>query len=119
MKNFSLVILAMMGILVTGCQSLSLGRYKMRDDVFDHDGMPDDKFLVGGGYFIIYRADVEGELFLVDEASERLLATVSLQPGEDHEMIYDIRDEKLAANLDSLGMDPKQAKFKLFFVPRR
>jgi hypothetical protein len=81
--------------------------------------MPDSRYLVGGGYYIIYRADVEGELFLVDEASERLLATVSLLPGEDHEMIYDIRDENLSANLDALGIDPKKAEFKLFFVPRR
>lgn len=119
MKGFSLVVVAVVGILAAGCQNLAMSRYDVRDDVFDHDGMPDSKFLVGGGYFIIYRADVEGELFLVDEASERLLATVSLQPGEDHEMIYDIRDEKLAANLDSLGIDPKKARFKLFFVPRR
>jgi hypothetical protein len=113
------MVLAVIGILACGCQNLSLNRNDLQKDVFDHDGMPDSKYLVGGGYFIIYRADVEGELFLVDEASERLLATISLQPGEDHEMIYDIRDEKLAANLDSLGIDPKKAKFKLFFVPRR
>ncbi|HSR88710.1 MAG TPA: hypothetical protein VLL07_07120 [Pontiella sp.] len=94
-------------------------RYDVRNDAFDHNGIPDSRFLVGGGYFIIYRADVEGELFLVEEVSERLLATVSLQSGEDHEMVYDIRDEKLAANLDALGIDPKTAKFKLFFVPRR
>ena len=119
MKGFSVVILAMVGFLVAGCQSVSPGRYDRRDDVFDHDGMPDSQFLVGGGYFIIYRADVEGELFLVDEASERLLATVSLKPGEEHEMIYDIRDEKLAANLDALGIDPQKAQFKLFFIPRR
>ena len=119
MKGFCLVILAVVSILASGCQNFSLRGNDLRKDVFDHEGMPDDKYLVGGGYFIIYRADVEGELFLVDEASERLLATVSLQPGEDHEMIYDIRDEKLAANLDALGIDPKKAKFKLFFVPRR
>ena len=119
MKSVGLVMLAVAGILMGGCQNFSLGRDKARDDVFDHDGMPDSKFLVGGGYVIIYRADVEGELFLVDKASERLLATVSLQPGEEHEMIYDIRDEKLAANLDALGIDPKKAEFKLFFVPRR
>jgi hypothetical protein len=113
------MIPAMVGILVAGCQNFPAGRNNPRSDVFDHDGMPDEKYLVGGGYFIIYRADVEGELFLVDEASERLLATVSLQPGEDHEMIYDIRDEKLAASLDALGIDPEKAKFKLFFVPRR
>ena len=119
MKISSLVLLAMIGILAAGCQNLPWNRYDLRDDVFDYDGMPDSKFLVGGGYFIIYRADVEGELFLVDESSERLLATVSLQPGEEHEIIYDIKDEKLAANLDALGIDPEKAEFKLFFVPRR
>ena len=81
MKSFSIVVLAVFGMLIAGCQSLPWNRYDLRDDVFDYDGMPDSKFLVGGGYFIIYRADVEGELFLVDESSERLLATVSLTSG--------------------------------------
>ena len=119
MKGFRSAVLAGIVILAAGCRTLSPGRDELRTDVFDHDGIPDSRFLVGGGYFIIYRADVQGELFLVDETSERLLATVSLQPGEDHEMIYDIRDEKLAASLDALGIDPKKAEFKLFFVPRR
>lgn len=94
-----------------GCRmpKLFVGPVDTRDDVFDHNSRPDDTFLVGSGYFIIYRADVEGELFLVDAASERLLATASLQPGEEHEMIYDIRDKKLAANLDALGIDPQRS----------
>lgn len=107
------------GLFLSGCSTFNTRGAYSNEEVFDYEGMPDEKYLVGGGYFISYRAMEEGELFLVDTASERLLATVSLQPGEDHQMVYDITDEKLAANLESLGIDPKKAKFKLYFVPRR
>ena len=109
-------------LVLSGCETLSGSsnkmEYEIKDDVFDFDGMPDRKYLVGGGYFIVYRATTAGELFLADDASDRLLATVSLQPGEEHEIIYDIMDEKMAANLDALGIDPQKAELKLYFVPR-
>ena len=119
-----LFMLGALAIGVAGCQAWSLSAekldqgYQLKDNVFDFEGLPDRQFLVGGGYFIVYRAAAEGDLYLADDASDRLLATVSLQAGEEHEMIYDISDEKLAANLESLGIDPKKAAFKLYFVPR-
>lgn len=111
-----LVIAALLA--VSGCSTLNGSGYKKRADIFNYAGLPEKEYLVGGGYFISYRATVAGDLFLADEPSGRLIATVSLQPGEEHEMIYDITDEKLSKNLDALGIDPQKAKFKLFFVPR-
>jgi len=46
------------------------------------------------------------------------LATISLQPGEEHELEFDIQDEMLAEKLAALGIDPEKAQFKLYFVPR-
>ncbi|VGO19034.1 hypothetical protein [Pontiella sulfatireligans] len=102
----------------SGCQSWRTDEVEVRKNNFDFDGIPGREYLVGGGYTIIYRAPVEGDLYLADESSERLLATVSLQAGEEHEMEFDIQDEKLSANLDAIGIDPQKAQFKLYFVPR-
>ncbi|MEE9367393.1 MAG: hypothetical protein V3V05_00865 [Pontiella sp.] len=114
--------LGMVTLLVAGCQTLKRGNDQsekvVQKDVFNFAGIPSREYLVGGGYMIRYRASVEGVLYLADEKSERLLATISLQPGESHEMEFDIEDEKLAANLDALGIDPTKANFKLYFVPR-
>ncbi len=60
----------------------------------------------------------QSSLYLADEKSNRLLATISLQPGEEHDIVYDVNDENLASKLDALGIDPKTAQFKLYFVPR-
>ena len=117
---WKVVLIAGAALLVlSGCESMNFGgsSYKPKDNVFDYEGMLDDQYLVGGGYFIVYRAKVEGVLYLADDSSDRLLATISLEAGEDHEIIYDITDEKLATNLESLGIDPKKAVLKLYFVP--
>lgn len=105
----------MAALILSGCQSLNgTGNGKQ---ALGFDGIPSSEYMVGGGYVIRYRAPVQGTLYLADENSQRLLATVSLQAGEAHTMEYDIADEKLAANLDALGIDPELASFKLYFVP--
>ena len=112
----------LMGLLLglalglSGCQLMGSG--KSASDQFDYDGVPSREYLVGGGYHISYRAVVEGNLFLVEEHSNRLLATITLEPGEKHEIKYDVNDDHMISNLKSLGIDPTQATFKLYFVPR-
>jgi hypothetical protein len=121
-KHMLAVLLGCLALAGSGCQSWMTANKppveEVKKNIFDFDGIPAREYLVGGGYKISYRARVEGDLYLADEASNRLLATISLQPGEEHEMEYDVNDEKLAANLESLGIDPKKAQFKLYFVPR-
>jgi hypothetical protein len=127
MKAGKLMFIALIGCLavgITGCQSWQSQPAEpaespplVKAGVFDFDGIPDRRYLVGGGYLIHYRAQVAGELFVADEYTDRLLATISLQPGEEHEIEYDINDEKLSANLESIGIDPKKAGIKIYFVP--
>jgi len=114
------IVLGLSLMAVAGCKTLN-GEAKgwgNGRDPFNFDGLPDREYLVGGGYVIRYRADAEGDLFIADENSSRLLATVTLLEGEKYEMIYDVNDEKLDDNLRALGIDPKTAVFKLYFVPR-
>jgi hypothetical protein len=110
-KQALVILLAGITIGLSGCQSVKNNR-------LDYGGVPGEEYLVGGGYHISYRARVEGDLFLAEEQTNRLLATITLEPGEKHEIKYDVNDQQMIANLQSLGIDPKLAVFKLYFVPR-
>ncbi len=103
------------GLLLAGCQ---IYQPPVEEEValFDYDGLPNREYLVGGGYMVSYRAKEEGVLYVAEEHSKKLLATISLQPGEKHDMHFDINDEKLATNLEAMGIDPQKATFKLYFV---
>lgn len=118
-KHMLAILLGCLALVGTGCQSLTIPRMGPKPNALGHDGIPDRQYLVGGGYKIAYRAGVDGVLYLADQNTHRLLATVSLQAGEKHTMEYDVHDERLAKNLDALGIDPKQAAFQLYFVPSR
>ena len=111
-KQALVILLAGIMIGLSGCQSVK------RDSRFDYGGVPGEEYLVGGGYHISYRAMVEGDMFLAEEQTNRLLATITLEPGEKHEIKYDVNDQQMIANLQSLGIDPTLAVFKLYFVPR-
>jgi hypothetical protein len=115
------ILLGCLALAGSGCSSWMVAKeqpVEVKRNVFDFDGIPGHQYLVGGGYKINYRASVEGDLYLADEKSNRLLATISLQPGEEHDIVYDVNDENLASKLEALGIDPKAAQFKLYFVPR-
>ena len=73
------VIAGIAALMLSGCQVLTGGNGKQ---ALGFDGIPDSEYLVGGGYVIRYRARADGTLYLADENSQRLLATVSLEEGE-------------------------------------
>lgn len=120
MKQIFSIVLGCAFLLGSGCQTYRSPPPEPAEEevkLFDYDGMPNREFLIGGGYMISYRAKEEGVLYVAEHHSKKLLSTISLQPGEEHEMHFDINDEKLATNLVAIGIDPQKAAFKLYFVP--
>jgi hypothetical protein len=128
LKALWMVVLLSVVIASTGCQSMRRSQEPVEPVVeepeqngfalFDFEGIPSREYLVGGGYIIRYRASVDGDLYIAEKTSNRLLATVSLQPGEQHELEFDINDANLTANLEKVGIDAKKAVFRVYFVPR-
>ena len=90
----------------------------VEEPVFDFEGIPNRDYLVGGGYMISFRALESGNLYVAEKNTNKLLATVSLQPGEKFELEYDITDTNLVENLSAIGIDPKKATIKVYFVPQ-
>ena len=103
---------------LTGCQSLRPESVITAEPVFDYDGMPHNQYMVGGGYVIHYRAPVAGDLYIADNYSKKLLATVSLQKGQLHPFDYDMADNTVIQNMTACGINPASAAIKVYFVPR-
>jgi len=124
MKHSSVVtMMALTIVLVSGCQMTkplpAEEPVEMEASIFDFEGLPSSDYYVGGGFVIRYRAKEDGVLYIAEDDTKRLLATISLAAGEKHEIVYDINDEDMAANLAKVGIDPLKAMIKVYFVPKK
>ncbi len=78
-------------------------------------GLPKKQYLVGGGMHIEYVAPSDGRLYWVEETTQKILAMKSVKADEKTEFGTD----QLAADTfkAKLGVDLKDARFSLYFVP--
>jgi hypothetical protein len=80
---------------------------------FDSRGVPQPRYLVGGGFEYSYRAPANGTLYYVEETKGKILRTMSISKG----MMDDYKVDDPAKVKDVLGVDMQNAKFNLYFVP--
>ncbi len=92
-------------IALTGCQTA--GPLKT-------NGMPAQKYAVGGGLKIDFRSPYPGVAYLVEAKSQKVLQTQSLGDGEEFKAEIDTEDEDLEK---VIGMKPAKAAFRLYLVP--
>lgn len=77
---------------------------------FNEQGIPLDRYLVGGGFEITYIAPVNGIVYYVEESSCRIVETKPLKAGEEAEFEgWDVNEY--------LGIPLKEAKLALYFIP--
>ena len=98
-------------LVLTGCSATGLfSRGPLTDT-----GLPKKQYLVGGGMHIEYVAPSDGRLYWAEETSQKILAMKSVKAEEKTEFGAD----DLAADgiKQRLGVDLKDARFSLYFVP--
>ena len=78
-------------------------------------GLPQRQYLVGGGMHIEYTAPSDGRLYWAEETTKRILAMKSVKAEEKTE--FGAEDMTPDAIKKKLGMDLKDARFSLYFVP--
>jgi hypothetical protein len=78
-------------------------------------GLPKRQYLVGGGMHIQYVAPSDGRLYWAEETTQRILAMKSVKAEEKTEFGAD--DMAADAIKKKLGVDLKDARFSLYFVP--
>jgi hypothetical protein len=98
-------------MILAGCGSMRT--YSGKD--FDSKGLPNQKYLVGGGLQIEWVAPQKGTAYLVEETTGKIVMTKSLQPGDTFEFSPGQADPKEAKEV--FGVDMSELKFFLFFVP--
>ena len=85
---------------------------------FRPDGLPKQEYYVGGGFMIDYRATENGTAIVVEEKSGKLVSTKTLTPAQPtFSFDTDPMDEDVIERLKTIGIDPIDMKFNLYFVP--
>jgi hypothetical protein len=110
----TLMMITISTFVLGGCATTGMS------GAFDKDGLPKQQYYVGGGFHINYRAPgVPGNVYVVEENSKKLLVTESLDKDKDFSLDVDPKDEDIHMQLKTIGMDPLNLKFSLYFVPQQ
>jgi len=77
--------------------------------------MPARSYLVGGGFIIKYKAPSEGTAYWVEETTQKIIETKAVMLGEEANFGDEDMDPDVIKSV--LGVEMKDAKFTLYFVP--
>jgi hypothetical protein len=80
---------------------------------FRWDAIPQDRYIVGGGWNIDFTAPASGTAVLVEMSTRRLIETKSMAEGDTYRQSFDPGQSELK----DMGIEPKWARFQLYFVP--
>jgi hypothetical protein len=109
-----LMIITISALVLGGCSTTGMS------SAFDKDGLPKQQYYVGGGVSINYRAPgVRGNVYVVEENSRKLIETESLDKLQVYNFNIDTSDEDIHMRLKTMGIDPLNLKFSLYFVPQQ
>lgn len=111
-SNYTVVTIACVSMLLSlaGCSTLSTS-----GGPFTKNGIPHSRYLVGGGFSVEYIAPADGTAYWVEETTQKILETKSLNSGDKAEFGGASPDPDSVKQI--LGIDIKDAKFTLYFVP--
>lgn len=105
----ALAMVVLTGLVFTAGCGYYQGRMRCSDTT--RNGIPCERWRVGGGLHIEYTAPADGTMYVVDLESKRFLLTESVEEGDDFSFDVTTEDE-----FTELGIDPS-AKIALYFVP--
>lgn len=80
-------------------------------------GLPDDKYIVGGGMMIDWEADTAGTAYLVEKTTGKIVETRSLARGDRFSFSLSASGPQLEAFEHAIGIDLAEARLLLYFEP--
>jgi hypothetical protein len=109
MKTQSALIVSVAAMLLiavaTGCQT---------SKAYNSNGVPSNKYIIGGGYQIDFTAPCKGVAYAVEAKSQKVLQLKSLDKGERFNFEVDAQNEDFEK---TLGIKRSDARFAFYFVP--
>ncbi|MFA7235831.1 MAG: hypothetical protein WC058_03115 [Phycisphaeraceae bacterium] len=100
-----------LSIMAFGCSTAS------RTPPLDAAGVPAQKYLIGGGYAVEFKAPVAGIFYMVDSADHQILATKTLDAGENFRETMPVRGDGVARLEKIIGKPISQIHLSHYFVP--
>ena len=82
---------------------------------FDSKGLPNRKYLVGGGLDIEWRVPQNGTVYLVEETTGKIVITKSFPADKVFE--FNPGSTEPEKTKEIFGIDMSELKFSLYFIP--
>ena len=118
-----LMMITVSVLFLGGCDTTGSNReLDGRRAVLNKHGLPNQKYLIGSGVEVRFKAPEDGHIYLVETNSDKNLIIKPLEKGVEY--LYDIRDyatldPEEKALLVSKGIDPDKMDLAVYFVPVR
>jgi hypothetical protein len=77
--NVKKIMMLGLGLMLAGCTTMQKGT---SDDLFTDKGLPNERYLVGGGFEIDFDAPCAGTAYLIDVSIGRYMKTEQLDANE-------------------------------------
>ncbi|MEJ2647857.1 MAG: hypothetical protein P8016_05540 [Sedimentisphaerales bacterium] len=112
-KNLTLAGIAIFSVAISlaGCGSSMIGS----TGDFRSNGLPKQKYLVGGGLDVEWVAPQAGTAYLVEENTHKIIMTKSLEADEEFEFSPGSAEPEEAKQI--FGVEMSKLKFLLYFIP--
>ncbi len=101
--------LGILSLLMSGCQTMS--------GPLTAEGIPEQRYLVGGGLNVYYVAPEPGTLYVVEENLKQIWVTRVMDTGNRYQ--HSRANSPFSNFKELFGIDHKDIKVSLYFVPQR
>jgi hypothetical protein len=104
------ILMLISSFVVGGCATSGFG-----PPVFSESGIPDQRYMVGGGWEIVYTAPSSGTAYLIETRTSNIVKTESLEEGE--RFLFDVHGVEEDEIETFFGMPISEIRLHLYFIP--
>ena len=121
--KIAIVTMALAALLLSGCATTESSKAMDGNRaVLDKHGRPNQRYLIGSGVEVRFKAPEDGHIYLVETNADKTLIIKPLEKGVEY--TFDVKNfsnfsEEEKGLLKQEGFDPKNMDFAVYFIPDR
>lgn len=111
-RTFLVIFFVLTAVVFAGCGTSMLSS----TGDFNSNGLPKQKYFVGGGLDIDWVAPQAGTAYLVEETTGKIIMTKSLEADDTFDFSTGSAEPEGAKEI--FGVEMSKLKFSLYFIPK-